>query len=87
MVLVISVRHTHSGLKQLLAPAALAWPLNCVVFGKQMPEKKMLKKFPLFNLFSRVLGDSDPTGQLSGFVPLPEKPLCTLTAAQRFGDS
>lgn len=44
MVLVISVRHTHSGLKQLLAPAALAWPLNCVVFGKQMPEKKCVKK-------------------------------------------
>lgn len=44
MVLVISVRHTHSGLKQLLVPAALAWPLNCVVFGKQMPEKKCVKK-------------------------------------------
>lgn len=47
MVLVISVRHTRSGLKHLLVPAAVAWPLNCVVFRKQMPEKKYVdKSFP-----------------------------------------
>lgn len=80
----ISIRQACSGLKQLRCPAVLARPLSCVVVRKHMPEKEVLKeKLPFFKLFCGVLGESDPTGQLCGNVPPLEKPLCTLTTAQR----
>lgn len=77
----ISIRHAHSGLEQLLVPAALVWPLN-LCLESRCQKKRSVEKFPLFKLFCSILGESDPTGQLRGCVSLPEKPLCTLTAAQ-----
>lgn len=52
--------------------------------GKRVPEKDMWKgNFPSFKQFCGALGESNPTGQLCGNVPLPEKPLCALTTARR----
>lgn len=41
----ISVRHAHSGLEQLLVPAALVWPLNLCLESRCQKKRSVEKSF------------------------------------------